>query len=161
MAALMAVRSRLLADDPEIEHDERLLADMLEGEGGDAMDVLDRVLRASLHAKDMAQAAKDRAAEMEQRAARYVRRAEALRGAAFAALDALGIKRRELPDLTASIAVGRPTVVVEDDAALPDQFNRVRREPDKTALMQALKSGEQVPGATLSNGTPSLQVRTK
>lgn len=161
MSALLAVRQRLLQDDPDLADDERLLADMLEGEGGDAMDVLHRVLRASVAAKDMAAAAEARAVEIALRRDRYKHRHEALRGAAFAAMDALGLKKLELPDLTASIAVGRPSVVIVDEAAIPDQFIRVSRSPDRTALLQALKAGEDVAGATMSNSLPTLQVRTK
>ena len=161
MSALLAVRQRLLQDDPDLADDEKLFSDMLEGEGGDALEVLHRVLRASIAAKDMAEAADARASDIAARRDRYRRRAEALRGAAFAALDALGIKKLELPDLTASIAAGRQAVVVVDDAALPAQFVRVSRSPDKAALLQALKAGEDVSGATLSNSLPSLIVRTR
>lgn len=160
-SALLAARQRLLAEDPDIASDERLFSDMLEGEAGDAMEMLDRVLRASVHARDMSDAAQARAEEITARYNRYKKRAEALRGVAFAVMDALDLRRRELPDLTASIAAGRPSVVIVDEAALPDQFIRTRREPDKTALLQAMKAGEAVTGATLSNSLPSLQVRTK
>ncbi len=161
MSVLLAVRQRLLQDDPDLADDEKLFTDMLDGEGGDAMEVLDRVLRAAVHAKTMAKAAKERAAEIGERAARYDRREASLRGAAFAALDALGLSKRELPDLTASIRAGQPVVIVTDADVLPEAFVRVKREPDKTLIGAALKAGNTVEGAELSNSTPSLTVRTK
>jgi len=161
MSALLAVRQRLLQDDPDLADDEQLFSDMLEGEGGDAMEVLHRVLRASIAAKDMAEAADSRAIEIAARRDRYRRRAEALRGAAFAALDALGIKKLELPDLTASVRAGQPVVVITDEAALPEVCIRVTREPDKALIAAALKGGREVPGAELSNSSPSLTVRTR
>jgi len=161
MSALLAVRQRLLQDDPDLADDERLFSDMLEGESGDAMEVLHRVLRASIAAKDMAEAADTRASDIAARRDRYRRRAEALRGAAFAALDALGIKKLELPDLTASVRAGQPVVVITDETALPEAFIRTKRDPDKALINAALKAGNTVPGAELSNSTPSLAVRTR
>lgn len=161
MSALLSARQRLLAEDPDIAADERLFSDMLEGEAGDAMEMLDRVLRASVHARDMSDAAQARAEEITARYNRYKRRAEALRGVAFAVMDALDLRRRELPDLTASIAAGRPSVMVTDEASLPEAFVKIERKPDKTIIGAALKAGNIVPGAALSNSLPTLQVRTK
>jgi hypothetical protein len=161
MSVLLAVRQRLLQDDPDLADDERLFADMLEGESGDAMEVLDRVLRAAVYAKTMAKAAKERAAEIGERAARYERREASLRGAAFAVLDALGLPKRELPDLTASIRAGQPAVVITDETALPEVFVRVKREPDKTLIGAALRAGREVPGAVMNNSMPTLTVRVK
>lgn len=161
MSALLAARQRLLAEDPDIASDERLFSDMLEGEAGDAMEMLDRVLRASVHASDMSDAAQARAEEIAARYNRYKKRAEALRGVAFAVMDALELRRRELPDLTASIAAGRPSVMVTDEDALPEAFVKTERKADKTLIGAALKAGNTVPGATLSNSLPTLQVRTK
>lgn len=160
MSALMAVRARLLEDDPDIAADERLMHDMLEGESGDAMDVLDRVIRASIVAASQARAAEELARSIMARAARYNARAENLRGATFAALTALELKRHERPDFTISIRTGQPRVVITDEASLPDAFVKIKREPDKTLIGAALKAGQAVAGAEMSNSAPSLQVRT-
>lgn len=161
MSVLMSVRSRLLEDDPDLADDERLMADMLEGETGDAMEVLHRMVRASMHAKSMAEAAKQRAADIAARAERYARRDAALRGGVFAAMDALGLRKLEAEDFTAGISAGTPSVVIADETALPDEFMRVEKAPNKTAISAALKGGATVPGAFLSNGLPRLSVRTK
>lgn len=161
MAALHSARRRLLEEDPDIASDERLFSDMLEGESGDAMDVLDRVLRASQEAKAMAAMAEARASEMSLRRDRYKARSEALRGAAFAAMDSLGMRRRDLPELTASISAGQVAVVITDETQLPEAFIRVKREPDKALISAALKAGNTVAGAEITNGLPRLTVRTK
>lgn len=161
MSVLMAVRSRLLEDDPDLADDERLMADMLEGETGDAMEVLHRMVRASLHAKSMAEAAKLRAADIAARAERYARRDAALRGGVFAAMDALQLRKIEQPDFTAGISAGTAGVVITDETVLPEAFVRTKREPDKATIAAALKAGDAVPGAELGNGPPRLTVRTK
>ena len=161
MSVLLSVRRRLLDDDPDIGNDERLFAGMLEGESGDAMDVIDNVIRASIEAASRAQAAKDIADHAAERAARYKRRAEALRGAAFAALSALDLRRLERPDFTATIGNGQRAVVITDEAALDRRFIRVTEAPDKAAIAAALKAGETVEGATMQNANPVLTVRVR
>jgi Siphovirus Gp157 len=160
MSVLLSVRQRLLDDDPEMASDEKLFSDMLDGESGDAMEVLDAVIRASIIATSMAAEAASRAKSISDRATRYKARAEALRGAAFGALSALDIRRHERPDFTASIRMGQPAVVITDESALPAAFVRTKTEPEKTLIAAALKAGQDVPGAALTNQTPSIQVRT-
>ena len=127
----------------------------------DAMDVLRRCIRASLWAEGMAEAAKARADAMAGRAKRYQARADALRAAVTGALDCLGLHRLQDPEFTANVVLGRPGVVITDDAMIPDEFCRVTRAPNKTAIGDALKAGRPVPGALLNNPQPTLTLRTK
>jgi Gp157 protein len=161
MSALMETRERLLREYPEIAEDETLLTDMIEGEGGDAMDVLDRVVRASIEADSLAKAAKERKAEIGERQTRFERRRDHLRALAFSALEALDIKKLERPDFTASIRAGQASVVVFDEEALLPAFWRYSQEPDKAKIRDAISKGFDVDGATLSNAAPSLAVRVK
>lgn len=159
-AVLMSVRQRLLQEDPDIAADERLFSDMLEGEGGDAMDAIDAALRAALHAEDMADAANKRANELFERSERYGARARDLRAACFAALDALGMRRRELPDVTASVRAGPKKVQIT--GIVPDEY---RRHPppqdDLRKIKDDLQDGKDLDFAYLSNGSPYLQVTRK
>jgi hypothetical protein len=81
----------------------------------------------------------------------------------FAIMDAIGCHRLELPDCTISTRAGPPAVIVTDEAALPDRFIRVEttRRADKAAIATALKDGEVVDGAELSNAMPVLSVRSR
>jgi hypothetical protein len=45
-----------------------------------------------------------------------------------------------------------PSVVITDENAIPDQLCRTKREPDKTAIKQAITSGIEVPGAHMEAG---------
>lgn len=161
MAAWQAARSRLLADDAELARDESALTDLLGPEEGEIDGILSRLLRSARHAKSMADAAAETIEEMQARKARYVRRNEAMRATAFAILDALGRSKFELPDLTASVRSGQPSVVVTDEDAIPDIYVRTERKIDRATILSALKSGLTVDGAELSNSGPSLMIRTK
>lgn len=161
MTILRAAKDRLLAEDPDIESDDHLLHDMLEGEAeGDPFAVLDQIIRAAIEAGDRADAAKLRAEAILARAERYNRRRDALRGVAFGVMDALGLKRHERPDFTASVRAGAPALTITDPTLVPDELMRVTRAPDKAAIRERLKRGEAVPGAELSNAAPTLAIKT-
>src|SRR4051812_42249540 len=95
-----SARARLLADDGDLAHDEAALVDLLGTETGDVRNILERLLRATLHAEDMAAVASERAATIKGREARYKSRAQHMRATAFAIMDVIGERKIELPDLT-------------------------------------------------------------
>lgn len=156
-----STRQRLLAEDTDLAHDEAALTAMLGDAEADVQTILQRTLDGALHAASMAEAATTRANDIKARADRYKRRAETLRGMAFAIMDAIGERRVELPHLTATIRQGTPSAVITDDTAIPEDYVRTTRAPDKAAILAALKSGATLPGAELSNGLPSLAIRSK
>ena len=163
MAAWQSARQRLLADDGELAHDEAALAELLGEETGDVRSILGRLLRGSVHAKSMADAAGDIIDGIRARQDRYKRRSENMRSTAFAIMDAIDEPKIELPDLTASLRRGAPVAIITDESAVPEIYVEVvvTRKIDKAVILSALKSGEDVPGAILSNALPSLTIKVK
>lgn len=163
MSAWQAARSRLLDEDPTLEHDEAALTEILGPKEGDVRDVLGRVLRAAVHADSMADAASERIETIQARFRRYQTRSQNLRALGFAILDALGERKCEMADLTAMVRAGREQVIITDLAAVPDIYVEevVTRKPDKATLLSVLKSGAAIPGCEHANGLPSLTIRTK
>jgi DNA polymerase III delta prime subunit len=161
MAAWASARARLLADDSGLEQNEAALDELLGAAEGDIESVLARLLRAARDAKAMADASAGLIEDMRARKERYQRRNEAFRGTAFAILDALGRNRFEMPDLTASIRAGQPSVQIVNEDEIPDLYVELVRKIDKQTIASVLKSGGEVPGATLSNSLPTLSLRTK
>lgn len=160
MSALMSGRAAMEAD-PDLAGDEAAILAALSVETQDVMEMIHAVLRASVEARASADAADTMLRDMTARRDRYRRRGDALRATAFAAMDALGLPRVEWPDLTASIARGRPTAIVTDEAALPAEYTRTTVTPDKAAINEAIKQGVVIPGVEMSNAIPTIQVRTK
>jgi hypothetical protein len=188
MSAWQQARNRILTDDPDAEGDEAALLELLGPEQDDIESILNRLLRAAIHAQDMSEAAGKRAEEIKAREDRYMKRCVALRTAAYGVMDAMGRKKHELPDLTASVKAGSVSVFVINEDLIPDDCKRTipeRKEPDKTVIARRLKAlrdweeakarAEQlgmdpesipdapsdVPGASLSNQMPTLQIRRK
>ncbi|MFZ0711382.1 MAG: siphovirus Gp157 family protein [Terrimicrobiaceae bacterium] len=158
---LAELRAELIAICPDIEQDEALFADMLEGEAPDALAVIDRLIEAALESDAMARMIKSRQDDMTERRQRFERRDDAYRLAVLYVFERLNLKRLERPAWTASVVNRPPKVVITDEEALHDYFVRIKREPDKAAIATALKHGETVSGAELSNGGVSLTIRTK
>lgn len=160
-AVLLQAREKLLAIDPSMpESDPTLFGDMLDGESGDAISALDRLILCAIEAEDLASQAHLRAQEIAERKARYKKRSEALRDTAFQLMAALELRRRETGQFTASVRSTPPKVVITDETALPPAMVRTRTEPDKLLIAAALKAGGEVPGAAMSNSGETLAVRT-
>ena len=108
-------------------------------------------------AKGLAELIKDET----DRKSRLQDRADRRRQIVFRIMQSVEMGKIEAPDFTASIRRVPPSVIVTDEDSLPDQYGRITRSPDKTALKEALGRGEAVPGASLSNGNETLAIRSR
>lgn len=145
---------------PELADDDQLRADMLEGEL-EIDRVLARLVRSEREAAAMAGACETQAQELTIRRDRFALRGKAYRAAMLNVMDAADLRKFELPQATLSVRGGQPSVVLTDEGAIPGDFIRVKKEPDRKAIKEALIAGLRVAGAALSNGAPSLTIRSK
>ena len=141
-------------DDPE-------MLEILGEATDDVHAILARVLRASVDADDLMEGAKERARIINARAAHYAAQKDQLRALAYAIMDTIGEAKLKLPDLTASISAGKPRVNIVDEALIPDEYVRIKREPNRAEILAGMVLGELVPGAELVPPVPTLTVRTK
>ena len=148
----------LIAQWPELAEDEELRADMIEGET-DAFRVLGRIVAIERDANAMVLAIGERAKDLAARKDRYARRKDAMRALLLRLLKAADLNKVSLPEATVSVGKGRAGVEIVDESLLPDNVVKLKREPDKTAIKAALDAGEDVPGAVLREGQPSVTVR--
>jgi hypothetical protein len=57
-------------------------------------------------------------------------------------MRALGMQKAETPNkVSMSVRKAKAPVIIEDESLVPDEFSRITRKPDKTAISQALQSG--------------------
>lgn len=147
---------------PELfeDGDEQLLHDMLQGQTS-LHEFLGIVEDRRQDAASMAGAIATRIGELELRQRRIEKREQAMRRLAFQLMQAAEQKKIELPTATLSIRYSTPRVMIIDEGAVPDDFCRFKREPDKTRIKEALQNTTFVPGATLSNVEPTLAIRTR
>jgi hypothetical protein len=142
------------------DDDQVLLADMLEGETG-LHEFLTAVVRRMLEARASIGGIGQYISELKVRQDRLDQRVEAMRALAFKLMQAAEVRKLELIPATLSIRGGQPKVIVTDEAALPPDCVRIKREPDRIAIKEHLSRGEPVAGAELSNSEPTLAVRVK
>ena len=152
--------ANLLLQYSELNDDEVLRADMVEG-STDAHEFLRLVERKRQEAAVMAGALASNIAEMELRQGRFERREKAMRELAFKVMEAADLRKVELPECTMSIVTGKPKVLIFDVTELPEDYFRIKKEPDKTKIKSYLDAGQEVPGAGLSNAEPHLTIKIK
>jgi hypothetical protein len=154
-----AITALLLAQ-PELEDDEVLRADMIEGETR-AFEFLSRLVRSIGATQAIAAGTADYIGELQERKARFERREYALRALITKVLNSAGITKAELAEATVSIRAGVPKVVIINEHEIPREFLRIKTEPDKTKIKAAITAHEHVPGAALSNSEATLTIHIK
>lgn len=148
----------LLADYPQLAEDEELLKDTLEGNTR-FNELMEYFLNQMRENETLAEAISQRIGKLRERQTRLTHRAQFYRSLMQRMMDFAGIKSIALPEGKISVVNSPEKVIITDESAIPDQFMRITREPSKSAIKAALKSGNTVSGATLSNGGTTIQVR--
>ncbi|HEX8836770.1 MAG TPA: siphovirus Gp157 family protein [Candidatus Acidoferrum sp.] len=150
----------LLIACPELQEDEVLRSDMVEG-STEAHAFLSEVVRRIQAAQATQLGIATYLSELRERRDRMERREEALRGLAFKVMQTAQLSKAELPEATLSIRQGPRKVIVINEAEIPESCIRIIREPNKAEIRTLLMGGAAVPGCVLSNAEPVLAVRVK
>jgi hypothetical protein len=99
--------------------------------------------------------------ELRDRKTRLSGRAERKRDTVKWAMSELGMPKLDSPDMTVTLRAGQAGVEITDLSQVPERYVRVKVEADRAAIRQALKDGDIIPGAVLTNPMPVLTVRTR
>lgn len=150
--------SKLIEVFPQLAEDEELFRDTLEGNTR-FNEIMDRILSEMRDNETLAEATSSRIGKLRERQTRLVHRAQFYRALLQRLMDFTGIKSVALGEAKISVVNTPEKVIITDESAIPDAFCKITREPNKTAIKNALKSGTYIPGATLSNGGTTIQVR--
>lgn len=148
----------LLREFPQLKDDEELLADTVEGQTK-LHEIMEKFLSAMRENETLAEAVSQRIGKLRERQTMLTHRAQFLRQLMHRILEQSGVKSVALPEAKISVVNSPDKVIITDETAIPDAFMRITKEPNKTAIKNALKSGTYIPGATLSNGGSTIQVR--
>jgi hypothetical protein len=154
-----AARALLAKIRSVIGDDEEAAADAVEGETNliEAVDTaLDRLAEIEAHTEALSGLVKS----YKERADRLEHQSEQIRAALGLAMTTAGLRKLERPAGTLSLRAVPPKAIITSEVDLPARFY-VEQNPklDKKAVLDALKAGETVPGAELSNGSEAIQVR--
>lgn len=148
----------LLLDFPVLQDDEDLRRDVLEG-NTTFHEVMERLLDQAMSAKTLADAVTALIEKHIERRDKLKKRHDFYRKLMQTLLETADIQSVELPAAKISVTKVAPSLMIVDPDAIPDEFIRWKKEPDKMALKEALKNGTHVPGVTMSNGGTTIQIR--
>lgn len=150
---LLATYRDILADDDDAKRD------MVEGETN-----LQEAIRAGLvrlaEIRAMGVGIDDMVERLKKRRDRLSGQQDSLREALLLAMELGGLPKFETDVGTITRKRTPPSVVVVEEADIPSTYWKPSDPKlDKRALLEALKDGQAIPGAQLSNGGETLQVR--
>ena len=149
---------RRIAEEYDMDESDPFVLGSAEGET-DLSEALIHLLRQAREREALADACKRMADETASRAARHKASAERLRAIVEWAMAEARLPKVEAPDVGAQLVAGRPSVAVIDEDLIPEHLCRIRREPNKTAILAELQAERNVPGAALNNARPALRVK--
>lgn len=137
--ARIAEQLAVLCDD-----DERLFADMLEGET-DLHGIINRLHNQIASDQELLAGITARQADLSERKRRLSDRVTATKAGIGQFLRAARQTKIELAEATYSVRDGKPTLRVVDPSAVPEEYSRAKIEPDKTAINEAFADAATLP----------------
>ena len=140
----------------ELDLDTETIADTLEGLSGDLETKAQNVAFLARNLESTAAAIKQAEADMAARRKAMENRADGLKRYIFESMKFAGIEKIECPHFRLSIKNNPAAVEIFEPGLVPASFMRTPEPPppapDKTAIKEALKAGQDVPGARLTSG---------
>lgn len=157
------MKEALLREYPSLAEDAQALADNLEGVT-DIDAAIGAVVEGIAENESLAKGAKERARELQARAARFEKASDSMRAALLAVMKAVGRAKITLPEATVSLrALSQRAIVADDAAAVAAGYGASEEKTvyivDSAAITKALKDGATLPFASLSEAGSSIAIR--
>lgn len=141
------------SDDAELTHD------VIEGETS-FFEAVEAALAEIDECDVMAEGLKAHIGKLSDRLRRIENRSERVRGMIDQAFQMAEVQSHKFTTATITTKRIPPKLVVSDEAEIPARFFTPQPPKlDRKALLAALKEGEALPGASLSNGGSTIQIR--
>lgn len=140
------------------------IADTLEGEELALRDKFDNVMALVRNLEGQAKTVGEEAKRLSERQKSFENQAKNLKTYILRCMQAAQIKTFKTERNTLTVRKGRMSVVIDNVDKLPDELVDVQTivTPDKKKIqeaLEALKEGEELPGAHIEVGEETLQVR--
>lgn len=136
-----------------LDLDAQTVADTLEGQSGDLQTKAQNTVFVLRNLESTAEAIKQAEVEMAQRRRAIEARAERLKTYVFECMQMAEIEKIECPHFRISIRNNPGSVDVFEPGLVPSEYMKTPEPPpptpDKTAIKNAIKNGEEVPGARI------------
>jgi len=141
--------------DPEMDLPAEAITDTLEGLSGELEEKAINVTKFMRNMEATAKAIKEAESDMAKRRKALENRISWMKDYLKGSMEHTGITKIECPYFKLSIQKNPASVNITDEKAVPDKFKEqvISWKIDKTAIKNALKTGDTVTGAVLANGT--------
>ena len=154
-----------LASEFGLDTNDEAVIDTAEGET-DLAGLLTRMVRQARERFAQAEVCAEQIKALSERKSRHTTAAEKLRALVAEAMLEVGLKKLAPGDFSASARLTKPKPEIIDDSALPKFYTKAKIVADKEAINseyeRCVADGDpfDIPGVVVSNGRPSLTVRT-
>lgn len=139
--------------------DEVLIHDTIEGET-DFFESVERALDEITECEIIATGIAEMQKRLSDRLTRTKNRSEKLRGLIDQAFQMAEIKSHKFASATITMKAIPQKLIVTDESQVPARFFKPQPPKlDRKELLDAIKSGEIIPGADMSNGGTTIQIR--
>lgn len=140
----------------DLDLDDQTLTDTMEGMAGELEVKATNTAFVIRNIEASAAAIKDAEAQMAARRKALENRAARIKDYLLSNMIVAGIQKIECPYFKLSVRENPPAVEVYEPGLIPAEFMRQPEPPppsiDKTAIKEAIKAGQDVPGAKLTRG---------
>ena len=143
--------------------DPQALLDGIEGET-DALEVITRLLESAGEQAGYAEGLSQYINIVQTRKQSHIARAQKLEQSAKEIAASIIVETGsniKLPIATISMRKNKPRIADIDESSLPEQFFKVKKAADRTAIQKAIDEGDAPKGVQVTNGSPSITVRRK
>jgi len=147
-----------LAEHAQDDDEAQAFADTLEALGGELAEKLDNCACVAQTLKREAEAVKAEEDRLALRRKALVNSGDRLKAYMQDSMNQVGLRKSKGERFTVGIQANPARVVLDDETQLPESFWAVKRTPDTAQVRDALKGGQEVPGAHLEQGE-SLRIR--
>jgi len=141
----------------DMDMDETTLADTLEGMSGELEVKAQNTAYVLRNLESSAQAIKDAEAQMTARRKAIENRASRIKDYLLTSMLVAGVQKIECPHFKLAVRENPPAVEVYEPGLIPSEFMRQppipEPVPDKKAIAEAIKGGQDVPGCKATRST--------
>ena len=143
------------------DEDKKVLIDLIDAVQGDFSAKAERICRFRANLLANSTAAKTESDRLNKIAKSEGNKADSLKWLLETCMIRAGMEKVDAGTFKLAIQRNPPSVFIAVPSEIPEDYQRIIpevREPDKKKILEAMKAGEKVPGAMLTQGS-SLRIR--
>lgn len=143
--------SAIIADDEEFRND------LIDGQTG-LFESFDVVLARLVTLSTYKAAINEQLAFLQARRSRFEKQEDGLRSLMFRCMEICNLKKIERAAATISRKKLPRRLEPYDTALIPDRFVKIERRLDKSSILAAIKTGEEIPGARVVDAGETISI---